>query len=212
MKRVLLVILISMMLFSFGCNSKVEYNSESIEVLETMKLGESSDEVKDFIYEWYEEVIDGFEQDEISKSVKSFGSVAEFRVVLNMACLGYNYYSLQVYEDGTGNFTYMVHSYEDFSKGEMMVDETVRLDEEETKQLLDAINENDFWIIPPVHPDERMGCDGTTVFIEGYYKGKSHFIRMWEPKSKYRIYKIHKAFAEFSETIEENPLNEWWDC
>lgn len=70
----------------------------------------------------------------------------------------------------------MVHHYEDFSKGEMMVDETVSLDEEETKQLLSAIKDNEFWTIPPVHPDERLGLDGTTVFIEGYYN-KSHLIR-----------------------------------
>lgn len=91
------------MLFSFGCNSKVEYNSESIEVLETMKFGEPSDKVEDLIYEWYKEVLDGFEQDDISKSVKSYGLVAEFRVGFNMACLGYNYYSLHVYEDGTSD-------------------------------------------------------------------------------------------------------------
>lgn len=210
MKRVLLVILISIMLFSFGCSSKVEYTSESIEVLETMEFGEYSDNVNDFCYQWYEEVIVGFGEDEISKSVKSLGLVAEFRVVFNMACLGYNYYSLQVYEDGTGYFKYMMHQYEDFSNGEMMVDRTVGLDEEETKQLLSAIKENDFWTIPSNHPDERLGVDGTTIFIEGYYNKKSHLIKMWEPGPKHSISKIHKAFAEFSETIEENPLNEWW--
>jgi hypothetical protein len=89
----------------------------------------------------------------------------------------------------------------------MMVNKTRAISKSDTKKLIRAVNRNDFWDIPTVHPDEDMGCDGKTVFIEGCADGKIHFISMWEPEKKYGIYKIFDAFRVYSRTIAENPFD-----
>lgn len=143
---------------------------------------------------WYEEVITGFGQKDIETSAAESKAVAEYRVVENIAMFGYRYYALQVYQDGTGKFFYKEHRGEDFINGEMLADEARSLDKNYTDELLKAISDNDFWNIPVRHPDEELGLDGTTYFIEGYSGGKTHFIRMWEPDERYGIYKIYQAF------------------
>jgi len=151
--------------------------------------------------DWYDEVIEGFKQAKIAESVNSTNSVAEYRVVFNIAGYEYKYYSLQVFLDKTSKFTYMVHESEDFKKGKMLVKEAKTLNAVETQSLLNVINENDFWNIPTIHPNEVDGVDGTTVFIEGYNKGKSHFIKMWEPDEKYGISKIFHAFDDYANKV-----------
>lgn len=153
---------------------------------------------------WYDEVISGLKQEDISISVANEKVTAEYRVVYNIALLGYDYYSLRVFSDGTGEFTFIIYLSEDFTKGEIILNETKCINIDGVQELLTVIQENNFFDIPTIHPDEIMGLDGTTVFIEGYENGKTHFIRMWEPDETYGIYKIHRAFADFSDSFIEN--------
>jgi PBP1b-binding outer membrane lipoprotein LpoB len=62
---------------------------------------------------WYDEVIDGFGKTGIQDSMQKANAVAEYRVVYNQSQLCYEYYSLQVFEDSTGQFSFMVHYQED---------------------------------------------------------------------------------------------------
>lgn len=162
-------------------------------------------EESDFDRKWYDEVITGFKLEDISKSMETANAVVEYRIVHNVALLGYYYYSLQVFDDGTGKFFYKVHKSENFVTGKLLLNETKQLSKEETQNLLDVINNNDFWNIPTIHPDDEAGCDGETYFIEGCAESKRHFIRMWEPKAKHEIYKIANGFREFSQTITKEP-------
>lgn len=157
--------------------------------------------------EWYDEVIRGFKQKMLSKMVADEKVISEYRVVYNVALQRYDYYSLQVFADGTGKFTFMVHKSEDFEEGSIILNESKTLDSDETQKLMGTIRDNDFYNIPTIHPDQFgiAGSDGTTVFIEGYDNGKLHFITMWMPDEKYAIYKIHKAFADFADTIAKRP-------
>ena len=148
-----------------------------------------------------------FGQADILESVEEAGAAAEYRVIVNYALLGYNYYALQVYEDGTGQFTFIVYHGEDLR--EKMVNESVKMGEDDVLMLKKAICRNRFWEIPIVHPDEELGCDGWAVFVEGCEAGSVHFINMWSPKKRYGIYKIFKAFEECGASVAENPLAEY---
>lgn len=162
---------------------------------------------KDFTRSWYLYINDGLGQKDIETSIKESNAVAEYRVVYNIALLGYYYYTLQVYKNGTGKFNYIAHLGEQFEDGRLLLNKASILSKNDTDMLLKAIKENDFWNIPTVHPDEELGCDGTTVFIEGYSNGNTHFIHMWEPGKEYGIYKILKAFKDYSTKIAENPFD-----
>ena len=89
------------------------------------------------------------------------------------------------------------------------MDEIKQLSVEETDGLLQTIEENDFWNIPTIHPEETLGCDGSTLFIEGYENGEEHFISMWESSEEYEITKIFRAFSSFADTIAEKPQITW---
>lgn len=154
---------------------------------------------------WYDSIITGLKQDPLSKTVMNKRVTAEYRVVSDVSFLGYFYYSLQVFSDGTGEFHYMVHQWEDFKEGKIVLNKKKSLNKDEVGRLTGIIAGNDFFNIPTVHPDEMLGLDGSTVFIEGYSKGKHHFISMWEPDKKYGIYKIEGAFSAFADTVAERP-------
>jgi hypothetical protein len=148
--------------------------------------------------EWYEEIIQYFKLDAISKSVKHAKATCEYRVLVNHAFAGYWYYSVQEYADGTGEFLYLVHKPDALGISDMELKKTISLKADEVQSLLKAIEENDFWNIPTVHPDELDWLDGRIVFIEGYENGKIHFIKMACPPEEYGINKIYNAFENFS--------------
>jgi hypothetical protein len=149
-------------------------------------------------HEWYDEIIQHFKLDAISKSVKNSKATFEYRVLVNVAFEGYWYYSVQEYADGTGKFTYMVHKPEAFGMSDMELTKTLSLEPNEVQYLLKAIEENDFWNIPTIHPDELDWLDGWMVFIEGYKDGNIHFIKMACPPEEYGISKIYVALKSFS--------------
>ena len=209
MKRIILFLLTIIIALSFGCTSNKVSESKTIKILKEMDTDGQSGEVRDFVREWYDEIITGLGQTEISQSVKISKAVAEFRVVLEKSFYGYNYYSIKIFKDGTASFKYIVFLNENFNEGEILVDGTVDLSEDQASSLLKVIKVNKFWSIPGTHPDESMGCDGSVFFIEGHFDKNSHLISMWEPEPKHGIHKINEAFAQFSETIEENPFNQW---
>jgi hypothetical protein len=157
------------------------------------------------IEQWYKDIIKGFEQKQIAQNDSELNITAEYRIVCDVSLQRYDYYSLQVYKDGTGKFTYMVHKSEDFKTGVIVLNVTKTLNASETKRLVDSVDNNKFWEIPTIHPDAETGVDGTTIFIEGYSGNRRHLISMWEPTDKYGIYKIHESFAKYADTIAERP-------
>jgi len=179
--------------------------SKTTATTENTTLDSETERVVGIYRGWYDRVIKGFKQEELSKTAAEANIDAEYRVVYNVAMQRYDYYSLRVFTDGTGEIHYMVHKSEDFQKGEIILNETKALSAAEVKSLTNVIEKNDFFNIPTIHPDEVDGCDGKTIFIEGYKDGKFYFIKMWEPDAQYGIYKIHKAFADFGDTIAERP-------
>jgi len=184
MKKICLICLVifAVSLF-YGCNIEKDKESERL------------------YREWYDEVLKGFGQDSIQNTVIAANTIAEYRVVYNIALVRYDYYSLQVSENGTGKFTFMRHESEDFDTGEIVLNVIQDISVEETNILLEVIEDNKFFRIPTIHPREENGLDGRTVFAEGFNGSKTHFVKMWEPDEKYPISKIHKAFADFADTI-----------
>ncbi len=161
----------------------------------------------DTTWPWHQDDISRLEQNDIEKSADDAKAVAEYRVLANFALLGYTYYAMQEHEDGTGRFTFIVYHGEDLR--ERMVSESAKMSEDDVAMLKKAICDNRFWDIPTRHPDEELGCDGWTVYVEGCEAGSRHFIHMWCPEKRHGIYRIFKAFDEYSANVAHNPLTEY---
>ena len=174
-----------------------------------IKLAQEYERICEGKREWYEKTLNVFGQESILKTVDAVVVKAEYRVVHNVSFEGDYYYSLKVFTDGTGEFTFMVNKSDDFRTWEIVLDVSKAISAEETNTLLKAIGDNRFFLIPTVQPSEWLtfwvGLDGETVFVEGYDGSRTHFITMWEPDEKYGISKILKAFAGFADTIAERP-------
>lgn len=137
----------------------------ALEAYESTELHTDTQQMIQIYRKWYDEVISGFKQDKISKSILEENVIEEYRVVYNVAYLGYDYYSLRVFSDGTGEFHYMVHKSDDFETGEIILNEKKSLDANEVLGLTNVIEANDFFNIPTIHPTELYGLDGTTVLL-----------------------------------------------
>jgi hypothetical protein len=190
MKKIALILVF--FILTTACSNNVDMY-ERPEDIERRELWEQ------ITKEWYGEVIEGFGQDDIFITTANEMVIAEYRVVYSYAKWGYHYYSFQVFSRGSGVFRYMVHHSQFFDSGEMILNTSFRLSDDEVENLISVIERNDFFNIPTIHPDEKTGFDGHTIFIEGYdvLEDEYNFIRMWMPEKKHGIYRIHKAFAEF---------------
>ncbi len=154
--------------------------------------------------EWYLAKVSSLGQDEIIASVKEAKAIAEYRIVVEYSLLGYNYYSLQEFEDGTGRFTFMIVG--DLYSKRPLINESKDIDQDTVQTLRNAIRENRFWKIPTVHPDEKIAPDGWTICVEGCEAGSTHFIHMYSPGKQYGIYNLFKAFDDYSKKVAENPF------
>ena len=156
---------------------------------------------------WYNKVIKGLRQHSIQRSVKTARAQEEYRVVYSVSFRGYDYYSFQVFPDGTGRFRFIVHESQFFRIGRILTNVSKDMSRQETKTLLTVIKDNDFYNIPTRHPAENPGEDGSSVFVEGYNNSTIHYIEMWMPGEEYPIEKIHRAFADFADTIATRPTS-----
>lgn len=224
-KKYYIIILLIFIFILSSCNSDSKVNTvATIAPTATPTLEPSPNvtspiiETNENVYEfdadqyrrfWYDNMINGLKQDTIQNSVEQANAIAEYRIIYDYSFLGIMYYSLKVYDDWTGEFSFIVFNSEFFNLGTFLVNEQISLTEDETKDLIKILNDNEFWSIPTIHPDERLGLDGYTIFIEGYSSEESHLITMWQPKEKYGIYKIAEVFRDFGKTIVDNPLDEY---
>lgn len=175
---------------------ETEQNGNTKPVL-TSNTTLSAEQADQFLH--YNIMYKNYKKDTIKESIAKTNAVAEYRIVKDSAWLGPYYYSLQVFSDGTGTFTYWEPN--EFYSDKIDLNKTKFLNLRNTEKLLNIIEENDFWNIPTINPDEIIGCDGYTLYVEGYDNGKSHIIKMWCPDDKYGIKKIFYAFDDFARKV-----------
>jgi len=206
MKRFLLMALAILTIITVGCSADNPVGWA--QTMPTMENDADTIRYADYCKASYDDVIAQLGQDSILESVDSSGAVAEYRVLYDMSLWGYFYFSVLVFDDGTGLFTYMQHYWQDFESGEMLVDEQRKLTRKDVKRIQNAIRVNQFWDIPTIHPAEEVGCDGRSIEIEGYEDGETHYITMWEPDENFGIYRIFLVFDAIADDIEPNWIPE----
>ena len=129
--------------------------------------------------------------------------VAEEYVVANILSLrGIEHVNIRIFADGTGEMVNRFYNSEFVGEGEFVVDETFMLNAEQTAEIRKVFDKNNFWKIPSQHPDEELGFDGNTLFIEGVKGDKYNVISMWCPEDKHKIKKIYDKIMNFVNTLE----------
>ena len=129
--------------------------------------------------------------------------VAEEYVVANILSLrGIEHVNIRIFADGTGEMVNRFYNSEFVGEGEFVVDETFMLNAEQTAEIRKVFDKNNFWKIPSQHPDEVLGFDGNTLFIEGVKGDKYNVISMWCPEDKHKIKKIYDKIMNFVNTLE----------
>lgn len=186
----------ALLLLFAGCGSEVS-SSESISELSNSDVSASDYFSENFDYlesrkSWFDKVVQDFGVADIHDSENLS---AEYRVVHTARYHDYRYYSLQIFTDGTGKFTLMEYS---GSTMEIVLEVFAELSPDEVIPFMAVIDDNNFYDIPTIHPEEKSGLDGVTVFIEGYDGSRTHFISMWMPDPEYEISIILKAFTTFA--------------
>ena len=150
----------------------------------------------DYTADWYLESVEIMHENEPEEKKELIG---DFTVLESMSFMGIRYINVKIYPDGKGKMTHKYFSHECLYKdrGVMLSESSVDLNAEQTEKITKLFNSNKFWSIPTEHPDERLGCDGSTTFIEGAYGDKYNFIHMWMPDEKYEISKITKGVYDY---------------
>ena len=64
-------------------------------------------DAEEYLKYWYDSIINGLNQDVMQNSVKQANVIAEYRIIYDYSFNGIMYYSLKVYEDGTGEFIFI---------------------------------------------------------------------------------------------------------
>lgn len=129
--------------------------------------------------------------------------VTEEYIVANILSLrGIEYVNIRIFADGTGEMVNRFYNSEFIGEGEFLVNETFVLNAEQTAEIGKIFDKNNFWKIPSQHPDEELGMDGNTLFIEGVKGDKYNVISMWCPEDKHKIKKIYDKIMDFVNTLE----------
>ena len=129
--------------------------------------------------------------------------VTEEYIVANILSLrGIEYVNIRIFVDGTGEMVNRFYNSDFIGEGEFVVNETFVLNAEQTAEIGKIFDKNNFWKIPSQHPDEELGMDGNTLFIEGVKGDKYNVISMWCPEDKYKIKKIYDKIMDFVNTLE----------
>lgn len=152
------------------------------------------EKLEDYKAEWYSEMssimVDDTKTDE--------RDVVEEYIVANILSLrGIEYVNIRIFADGTGEMVNRFYNSEFVGEGEFLVNETFVLNTEQTAEIGKVFDKNNFWKIPSQHPDEELGFDGNTLFIEGVKGDKYNVISMWCPEDKYKIKKIYDKIMSF---------------
>ena len=154
---------------------------------------------------WYDEAVAGFGRDAIAESAAGAGAAAEYRVLRDVPLLRSDFYSLQVFADGTGRFAHLAQTPKYFNGSHLLSDDNVNLNAEQTQVLLDALAQADFWTIPAAQGGGEGGSGGETIYIEGFAGGKTHFTRTWSPNgdfnSVYQSVQIYHTFAAAADAL-----------
>lgn len=116
--------------------------------------------------------------------------VQEYTMVCNERFYGDEHINIKVVSDGTGILTYM---FVDEKTCLITEKEIVNLTSEQVELVLNVFEDNQFWALPPKHPDERYGYDGAYYFIEGIHGDQYNIIAMWCPDKSHEIRKIYET-------------------
>lgn len=133
-----------------------------------------------------------------NQSSKERETVQEYIIASSFSLQGIEHIHIKVFNDEKGEMVYKFYNSEEESKGEFVDNKTFALDEEQTMRVLKVFEDNNFWDIPSKHPDETLGLDGYTVFIEGAKGNRYNIISMWCPDDKYEIKKICNEIASLA--------------
>lgn len=151
---------------------------------------------------FYAVCIEIFEVPDIWRSMQESGAVEEYRIVMERSFVGREYYSFQVFADGTGRLTYLFFRLDAELEGDRYVsvylpEEEFRTDltPEETTDLLGSIQKNKFYRIPVFQYSTLIGLDGETLFIEGSDGETRHLVERWCPGDREKVMKIYYSFV-----------------
>ncbi len=141
--------------------------------------------------DWYKEICSTM-RDKDDRTDKE--NISQEYILSNVTSfLGMDFINIRIFSDQTGEMTRKFQNEKSvFEKG-IKYNEKIALTQEQTSEIIKIIEENEFWNIPSHHPDEKLGCDGNTIFIEGTAGNKYNMISMWSPDNTYGIYKIYKS-------------------
>ena len=201
------IILIAIV-FLMGCNSPDMVNTTNPNFVEI-----DFERAAQSFRGWYDRIIEGLQLDSLMDTINDNQDgrvISEFRV-LKYVNMGYNYYSFQVFDDGLGKFTIISITTIHMEIVEVLLNETIFMNFDQTQKLRQIIEDNNFFDIPTIHPDEPIGVfGGYAVFIEGYDNGNLHFISMSCDGLLCRnpslgIFAIYRAFRDFASEFVEIP-------
>ncbi len=148
---------------------------------------------------WYNEILSIMVSD---LEFEDRDVVQEYSIVNSHSFLGIEYFGIKIFADGSGEMVNKFYNDEFLGKGKFTVNETFILKEEQVTKVVEVFQNNNFWEIPSKHPDEQLGLDGYTVYIEGVKGNQYNIISMWCPDDKYEIKKIYNEIKTFADAWE----------
>ena len=137
-----------------------------------------SDYLEEYTVEWYSKISSIMinNDDLLKKDV-----VQEYIIANSLSFQGIEHINIKVFGDETGEMTYKFYNSEFENEGEMNINKNISLTKKQVEQVVNIFEKNHFWDIPSRHPDEMLGLDGNTIFIEGININKYNIISMWCP-------------------------------
>jgi|GEM_PF-1055993 len=101
---------------------------------------------------------------------------------------------VEINDDGTANVYYRIGDGESGPhRGGLLRSEQTQLNEAETQEFLDLLNEIDFWNLPA--EIDSLGLGGNDVLFEGVKDGEYHIVYRWVPESFDPVfYKVEQFF------------------
>ena len=88
-----------------------------------------------------------------------------------------------------------------YAAGRVVFQAQRSLSAKETKGLVKRLQRLDFWNMAP--KEDRQGCDGVRLILEGVQAGRYHVIDRWSPGlSGYRPLKQPEVFGSFADLKE----------
>ncbi len=194
---ILFAVLITGIIFVYKFSGQKEAAKSAKALLPANDL--VNEKLEDYRAERYGE-ISSIMVDDTSKEERD---ITEEYIVANILSLrGIEHVNIRIFADGTGEMVNRFYNSDFIGEGEFVVNETFVLNAEQTAEIGKVFDKNSFWKIPSQHPDEELGMDGNTLFIEGVKGDKYNVISMWCPEDKHKIKKIYDKIMDFVNTLE----------